>query len=71
MKSTTTVKRTPAKTSTPKNRLESPLVQTGYSSEDFHLKVQEKAYALFVARGFVHGFDVEDWLTAEKLVRGA
>jgi hypothetical protein len=25
-----------------------------------------RAYERFCARGYVHGFDVEDWLTAER-----
>jgi len=71
MRQATTMKRTTAKSPTPKNRLETPLAQTGYSNGDFYQKVQETAYQLFVARGYAHGFDVEDWLEAERIVRGA
>ena len=67
----TTIKRTSVKTSTPKNRLETPLTLTGYSTDNFYQKVQEKAYQLFVERGYTHGFDVEDWLSAEQIVRGS
>jgi len=71
MRPTSTVKRPAAKTSTPKNRLETPLTQTAYTKEDFNQKVQETAYQLFVARGCAHGFDVEDWIKAEQIVRGS
>ena len=60
MKSTSAVKRTTVKSRTPKNRLESPLEQ----------KVQEVAYQLYLARGCANGYDVEDWLQAEQIVKG-
>jgi hypothetical protein len=56
---------------TPKNRIETPLAQTSSSKEDHSQKVQQKAYELFVARGCAHGYDVEDWIRAEQIVRGA
>ena len=28
--------------------------------------ISERAYQLFTARGFSHGHDFDDWLTAEK-----
>jgi hypothetical protein len=71
MRQTSTMKRTAAKSTTPKNRLESPLSQTTYSNSDLFLKVQETAYQLYVARGCAHGYDVEDWLAAEQIVRGS
>lgn len=33
-----------------------------------HRMISEAAYALYVRRGYVEGFDVEDWLTAEAEV---
>ena len=81
MRQASTVKRTTVKTRatasvgqhdrTPKNRVESPLSQTAYSNEDFLQKVQETAYHLYVARGCAHGYDVEDWLAAEQIVKGS
>ena len=71
MRQTNTIKRTAVKSLTPKNRLETPLAQTGYSKEDFYQKVQETAYHLYVARGCAHGFDVDDWLAAEQIVKGS
>ena len=65
-----TIKRTAVKTATPKNRLETPLAQTNYSKEEFYRKVQEQAYHLYVARGCANGYDVEDWLAAEQIVKG-
>jgi len=63
--------RTTVQSPTPKNRFETPLKQTAYSKEDFNQKVQEKAYELFVARGYAHGYDLEDWLQAERIVKGS
>lgn len=71
MRQTSTVKKTTVKSRTPKNRIESPLSQTTYSDEDFYQRVQEAAYQLYVARGCAHGYDVEDWIQAERIVKGA
>jgi hypothetical protein len=65
------MKRAAAQSSAPKNRIETPLKQKTYPKEDFAQKVQETAYELFVARGCAHGYDVEDWLAAEQIVRGS
>ena len=32
--------------------------------------VARRAYDLYLARGCAHGFDVEDWLQAERELRG-
>jgi HSP20 family molecular chaperone IbpA len=29
-------------------------------------RIQQRAYELFAARSFAHGYDVEDWLAAER-----
>ena len=71
MSQANTVKRTAVKQRTPKNRLETPLSQTSYSNGDFYQKVQETAYQLYVARGCAHGYDVEDWMQAEQIVKGS
>ena len=71
MRPTTIMNRTAAKSPTPKNRFETPLAQPAYSKEDFNQKVQETAYQLFVARGYAHGYDLEDWLRAEQIVKGS
>lgn len=34
-------------------------------------RVAQRAFELFLARGGEHGHDVEDWLRAEREVRGA
>jgi len=65
-----TTKRTTTKTTAAKSRVEIPSPQTTYAGNDFYRKVQEKAYELFVARGCDHGYDVEDWLAAEQIVKG-
>ncbi len=33
-------------------------------------EVARRAYELFVARGGTHGYDIEDWLKAERELRG-
>jgi hypothetical protein len=33
-------------------------------------KIARRAYELYLARGGVHGRDVEDWLAAEQELRG-
>ena len=71
MAQTNAAKRTTVKASTPKNRIEKPLKQTSNKNEDLSQKVQEVAYQLFVARGCAHGYDVEDWLAAELIVKGS
>jgi hypothetical protein len=35
------------------------------------IKIQERAYSLFVASGFKHGHELEHWLEAEKQVVGS
>jgi hypothetical protein len=39
------------------------------SDDELYNRVAQRAYDLFMQRGAVHGHDVEDWLTAERLVR--
>jgi hypothetical protein len=69
MRQATPVKRKPR---APKNRIEAPLSQAAaYSNEDFHQKVAELAYQLYLARGCAHGYDLEDWLAAEQIIKGA
>ncbi len=35
---------------------------------DLNALIARRAYALYEQRGYVHGYDVEDWLRAEKEV---
>ena len=69
MKRTTPVKKTTTSSARPRNRIEA--ATTIYSDEEFHRKVQEVAYQLYVARGCAHGYHVEDWAAAEQIVRGS
>ncbi len=71
MRQTTTMKRTTIQSATSKNRFETPLAQPVFSKEDFNQKVAQKAHELFVARGCAHGYDVEDWIQAEQIVKSA
>jgi hypothetical protein len=40
-----------------------------YGEPPSEAEVAAEAYALFEARGFEHGHDVEDWVAAEAIVR--
>ena len=35
---------------------------------NLHDEIAEAAYALYAARGCVHGCDLDDWLEAERIV---
>ena len=37
---------------------------------NLHDEIAAVAYALFEARGCIHGCDLDDWLNAEKMVLG-
>jgi len=39
-------------------------------SESDRDRIAARAYELYLARGGSHGMDMEDWLTAEREVRG-
>ena len=71
MRQTSTIKRTTAIPTVLKNRFGSPLAQTAKSNGDLNQKIAQKAYDLYVARGCENGHDVEDWVKAEKIVKGA
>jgi len=66
-----TVKRTTVTSRVPKNRIETPLEKTTKAPADLSEKIAKKAYELYVARGCANGHDVEDWIKAEKIVRGS
>ena len=68
---TSAVKRTAAKTSTSKSRFEITLSKSTVSKEDYHKKIQEKAYELYLQRNGASGSAEEDWRQAEKIVKGA
>lgn len=38
-------------------------------AEEFYKMVELKAYELYEQRGYVSGFEVEDWVKAESLVK--
>ena len=39
------------------------------AGQDIQKLIEKKAYELFEARGCAHGFDQEDWLRAEAIVK--
>ena len=41
------------------------------SDSDIHERIAHKAYALYLQRGSEHGYDLDDWLTAERTVQEA
>ena len=83
MKHASTVKKTTVKTpvtaapvavSVPaaaKIKAETPLAKTTYSKEEFHKKVTEKAYELYLQRKGAPGSAEEDWAKAEKIVKAS
>jgi len=38
-------------------------------TEEFNNRIASKAYELFERRGFQHGYDLEDWFQAERIIR--
>jgi len=70
MKQSSPVKRAAPKTSTSKIRFEIPVSSTTYSKEEYYQKVQEKAYELYLQRNGAPGSAEQDWLEAEKIVKG-
>ena len=70
MRQTTTVKRTAVIPPVLKNRFGVPLAQKAKSNDDLNGKIAQKAYDLYVERGCEHGHDVEDWIRAERIVKG-
>jgi hypothetical protein len=37
-------------------------------SDDLHARVAARAYAFYKRRGYEDGFDLEDWLEAERMI---
>ena len=70
MRQTSTVKRTTVTSSAPKSRFGTSLGQSIKLNGDLDQKIAEKAYELYVARGCENGHDVEDWIQAERIVKG-
>jgi hypothetical protein len=70
MRQASTVKRTTVKPLTTQNRFEIPLPQTTSETGDVYKKVQEKAYELYLQRNGAPGSPEEDWMQAEKIVKG-
>ena len=44
---------------------------TRRNREDLQDEIARRAYELYEARGYVDGFDVEDWLQAEQDIVGS
>ena len=44
---------------------------TRRNREDLQDEIARRAYELYEARGYVDGFDIEDWLQAEQDVVGS
>jgi Protein of unknown function (DUF2934) len=42
--------------------------RNGYSPTDLESAIRLRAYELYAQRGYVEGFEEEDWLTAEREV---
>ncbi len=59
-------KNTPRPKKNPKPTTPPPLI---ISNEELYLQVATKAYELYQQRGEEHGHDLNDWFTAERLVK--
>ena len=59
----------------PRRRINIPQIQPDIplplSQKNRHEKIAYKAYELFEQRGCTHGFDLQDWFEAEKIIKGA
>ncbi len=44
------------------------LLAQAMSSAELHRRISKVAYELYLRRGRVHGHDLDDWLTAERIV---
>ena len=69
--STVKSKTTPATTSAPKvsraRKSDTPTATTTTdSAQSMRDLIAQRAYERFIARGYQHGHDVEDWLAAER-----
>ena len=64
------VKRTTFGSNGPKNRVEIPVTQKPQPKADLLQKIQEKAYELFLQRNGAPGSAEQDWIQAEKIVKG-
>ena len=42
--------------------------QEQLNQEEFNRKVASKAYELFAQRGYQHGYHLEDWHQAERII---
>ena len=65
-----TVKRTSVTSRVPKSRIESPIEKVTKSNGDLNQKIAEKAYELYLQRNGAPGSAEEDWIQAEKIVKG-
>jgi len=66
--STVKSKTTPATTSAPKvsRARKSDAPANDSSAQSMRDLIAQRAYERFIARGYQHGHDVEDWLHAER-----
>lgn len=51
------------------NPRKAPRPRLTFSDEELYEQVARKAHALYQQRGEEHGHDLDDWLTAERLVQ--
>ena len=51
--------------------LATPQVKTAETADDTRRRIEQLAYALYQQRGQRDGYDCEDWLEAERMVKTA
>jgi len=47
---------------------EQATMNTPVISEEVRKRIEKKAYELYEQRGCVHGYNLKDWLEAEKII---
>ena len=66
-----TVKRTTVTSRLSKNRMEAPVEKPTKSKGDLNQKIAEKAYELYLQRNGGPGSAEQDWIEAERIVKGS
>lgn len=53
-----------------KTKLKSPTGKTKEDEKALHEMIDKKAHEIYEKRGKEHGKDLEDWLEAERIMKG-
>jgi len=53
-----------------KKIVKKPKVERKITADEFIARVRIKAHEIYETRGYSHGKDLDDWLEAERIVKG-